>query len=94
MGQYQKPSNGSTILILGIVGLVCCFPCAIVAWVMGNQSLGDIKAGRMDPREEGLVQAGRILGMVTCGLLAVTFVFYAVVFGLAFTFGATAPAPR
>lgn len=73
-GYYQKPSNGVTILVLGIMSIVVCGPIlGPIAWVMGNQSLRDIRMGIMDPRDEGMVVAGRIMGIVmTClALLAV-----------------------
>jgi hypothetical protein len=54
--------------VLGILGLVCCFICGIVAWVMGNNDLRDIDAGRIDPSGRGLTQAGKICGMVSVAL--------------------------
>jgi len=70
---YTKPSNGVLILVLGILGIVICGILGPVAWVMGNSSLREIRAGIMDPREEGLVQAGRIIGMIVTGLMALGF---------------------
>jgi uncharacterized membrane protein YjgN (DUF898 family) len=87
-GYYQKPSNGTLILILGILGLVCCGLLGPVAWIMGNQSLGDIKRGAMDPKDEGLVQAGRIIGMITTGLIVLGILFYGVIIALAIFTGA------
>jgi hypothetical protein len=56
--------KGMTVLILGILSLVCCGPLGIVAWVMGNGVLREIDAepGRYSNRQ--LVQIGRILGIV------------------------------
>ena len=56
--------KGMTVLILGILSLVCCGPLGIVAWVMGNTALREIDAepGRYGNRQ--LVQIGRILGIV------------------------------
>ncbi|MHC4230510.1 MAG: DUF4190 domain-containing protein, partial [Planctomycetota bacterium] len=63
-----RPHRGTLILVLGILGLVCCFICGIVAWVMGNNDLRDIDAGRIDPSGRGLTQAGKICGMVSVAL--------------------------
>ena len=88
MGHYQKPSNGTTILILGIAGLVCCGILGPVAWIMGNQSLSEIRAGVMDPKDEGLVTAGRILGMITTALIVLGILFYGAIIALAIGTGA------
>jgi len=56
--------RGSTILVLGILGLMMCFILGIFAWVMGNEDLQKMRAGRMDRSGQGLTEAGRICGMV------------------------------
>jgi predicted RNA-binding Zn-ribbon protein involved in translation (DUF1610 family) len=59
------PHRGSTILTLGILSLIICGPIlGPIAWIMGNQDLAEIRAGRMDPEGEGLTNAGRICGMI------------------------------
>lgn len=77
----------SPILVLGILSFAVCPPIlGPIAWVMGNQSMRDIRMGIMDPREEGLINAGRIIGMVmTClALLAVVIYcgFFVLIIGL------------
>lgn len=59
-----EPHRGGAILALGILGIVLCFICGIIAWVMGNNDLGEMAAGTMDPSGRGLTQAGKICGMV------------------------------
>jgi len=59
-----RPHRGGAILALGIVGLVVCFICGIIAWVMGNADLREMAAGRMDRSGQGLTNTGRICGMV------------------------------
>ena len=49
-----KPHRGVLILVLGILGIVCCFICGIIAWVMGNGDLREMAAGTMDPSGQGL----------------------------------------
>jgi len=63
--QALAPHRGVVILILGILGIVCCFICGIIAWVMGNNDLREMAAGRIDPSGEGLTQAGKICGIIS-----------------------------
>ncbi len=62
--QQLKPHRGTLVLVLGILGIVCCFICGIVAWVLGNTDLREMDAGRMDPEGRGLTQAGKICGII------------------------------
>lgn len=59
-----KPHRGGMILALGIVGLVACFICGILAWVMGNNDLKEMAAGVMDPAGAQMTKAGKICGMI------------------------------
>ena len=73
-GQTQmplRPHRGVLILVLGILGIVCCFICGIIAWAMGNGDLREMDAGRMDPSGRGLTQAGKICGMISVILLII-----------------------
>jgi len=65
-----QPHRGVLVLILGILGLLLCFPLGIVAWIIGNGDLEAMRSGRMDRTGEGLTQAGRICGMVSVALAA------------------------
>lgn len=71
MDQPLQPHRGTTVLVLGILGLVICVICGIIAWVMGNNDLRQMNAGLMDPSGRGLTQAGRICGMISCILALV-----------------------
>ncbi len=62
--QPLNPHRGGVVLALGILGLVVCFICGIIAWIMGKNDLREMDSGRMDPSGRGLTQAGRICGMV------------------------------
>jgi len=64
-------SNGTLILVLGILSLVLCGLLGPVAWIMGNNALRNIDAGLGDPNERGMVVAGRILGIIATVLLIV-----------------------
>ena len=60
-----RPHRGGVVLALGILGLVVCFICGIIAWVMGNNDLREMDSGIMDASGRGLTQAGRICGMIS-----------------------------
>jgi hypothetical protein len=70
---YLKPHRGGLILTLGILGLVLCHFLGIPAWIMGSADLKEIRAGRMDPAGQGLTQAGKILGIIACVLMIISF---------------------
>jgi hypothetical protein len=67
---------------------------SIIAWIMGNGDLAEIRSGRMDPDGEGMTQAGRILGIIAVilwglaillglGYFLCVFVFFVALFGAA-----------
>lgn len=79
---YPEDSQATTVLILGILGLVLCQILGPFAWVMGNKELAGIDAGRRPPENRGTAQAGRILGIIATVLLVVVpafFVFIAII---------------
>lgn len=78
-GRYQ-PHRGAVILVLGICSLVVCGLLGPVAWIMGNNDLQAMAAGRMDPSGEGMTKAGKILGMIATILILVGCVIYAMIF--------------
>ncbi|MEZ5091303.1 DUF4190 domain-containing protein [Nocardioides sp.] len=64
---YQPVPNhpqATTVLVLGIVGLVVCGVAAPFAWVMGNRVVAEIDAspGAYGGRDQANI--GRILGIV------------------------------
>jgi predicted Zn finger-like uncharacterized protein len=67
----MQPHRGTLILVLGILSLVVFAPLGIVAWVLGNNDLKEMRAGRMDPEGEGQTNAGRICGMIGTILMGV-----------------------
>jgi len=71
-----RPHRGGVVLALGILGIVVCFICGIIAWVMGNNDLRDMAAGTMDPAGRGLTQAGKICGMIGVILTISVLVIY------------------
>jgi hypothetical protein len=76
---YQEDSQATTILVLGILGLVLCQVLGPFAWVMGNKELAGIDAGRRAPENRGTAQAGRILGIISTVLLIVGIGFLVII---------------
>jgi len=67
----MQPHRGTTILVLGILGIVLCQICGIIAWVMANKDLAEMAAGRMDPSGEGTTKAGKVCGIISVVLLVI-----------------------
>ena len=88
-GGYGAPAapahpSASTVLVLGILGLVVCGILAPFAWVKGTRTLREIDAqpGRWSGRDQ--VQIGRVLGIVGSVLLGLALVFALVMIVLFF----------
>ena len=75
---YQEDSQATTVLVLGILSLVLCQILGPIAWVMGNNELAGIDAGRRPPQNRGTAQAGRILGIISTVLMIIGVVFLVV----------------
>ncbi len=62
------PHRGGEILTFGLLALLpCCLTSiifGIIAWMMANSDLKEMRSGRMDRDGEGLTQAGRALGII------------------------------
>lgn len=67
MGSSGK---GTTILVLGILSIVCCQLLGPVAFIMGNNALAAY--GASDPGDRQLVVIGRILGIIGTVLLVLS----------------------
>jgi hypothetical protein len=82
MGGAVEHPRGTTILVLGILGLVCFQPIGIAAWVMGNSAMREIDAdpGRYSNRQT--VQIGRILGIIATVLLILCVVFLVILLAI------------
>jgi hypothetical protein len=79
----MKPHRATTILVLGILGLVVCMPLGIAAWIMGNGDLKQMDAGQMDPSGRSTTNAGRIIGMIATILAVVGLIIGVLFFVLA-----------
>jgi hypothetical protein len=76
-----KPHRSALVLGLGIVGLLCCGPLGIVAYIFGKNDLAEMDAGVMDPSGRGTTNVGRILGIVAIVFLVIQVIY--LVFALA-----------
>ncbi|WP_207792648.1 hypothetical protein [Nocardioides acrostichi] len=80
----REHPEGTTILVLGILGLVLCGPfTAIPAWVKGNRVLREIDSSKAQHTNRGLVKAGQVMGIIGTVIFVGTLALYAVVFALA-----------
>jgi len=72
-GQVEHP-QGTTVLILGILGIVACGLLAPFAWSMGNKTLEEIDRDPLRYSNRSNVNLGRILGMVGTIILGVSII--------------------
>jgi uncharacterized membrane protein YjgN (DUF898 family) len=70
-GAYPEQSQATTVLVLGILGIVICGILAPFAWSMANKELQAIDAGRRAPENRSTANAGRILGIIGTVLLGI-----------------------
>lgn len=75
-GAYPEASQATTVLVLGILGIVICGILAPFAWSMGNKELAAIDAGRRPPDQRSTANAGRILGIIGTVLLGIGIVVF------------------
>lgn len=87
-GPVDHP-KGMTILILGILSLVCCSPLGIAAWLMGNTALKEIDAAPGQYGNRQIVQIGRILGIIGTVLLGLSILWLVAFGGLAVLSGSS-----
>ena len=78
---YPEQSKATTVLVLGILGIVICSILAPIAWYMGNEEVRAIDAGRRDPNNRGTANAGRILGIVGTVLMGLGIILLFFLFG-------------
>ena len=85
----NKSSNGTLILVLGILSLVCLPILGPVAWIMGNNA---INAG-VDESQRGTVNAGRICGIIGTVFMVLGVVYWVVVGGAVMSGAVKVPTP-
>lgn len=75
----QEHPQATTVLILGILGLVLCQVLSPFAWVMGNRVVREIDGSQGRTGGRSSANAGRICGIIGtvllgCSLLIVVFI--------------------
>lgn len=76
-GAPQDHPRGTIVLVLGILGLLCCGVLSIPAVIMGKSALTEIDAappGTFSNR--GTIKAGYICGLIGLALWVIGIVFY------------------
>ncbi|MDG1873449.1 MAG: DUF4190 domain-containing protein [Mariniblastus sp.] len=71
----KAPHRGTQIFVFSILGLFCCFPFGIIAWVMANEDLAKMRRGTMDASGKSFTQAGRVIGIVTVALNGISIIY-------------------
>lgn len=69
--------NGTLILVLGILSIVCLPILGPVAWILGNNALA---AGNVDPSQAGQINAGRICGMIGSVFIVLGIIYWIAIF--------------
>jgi len=72
---FRYASRGTTVLVLGILSIVICNILGPIAWSMGGEELRRIATGEAPPQGHQGATAGRICGMVSTVMLALSGVF-------------------
>ena len=84
VGGAAATGNATLVLVLGIVGIVCCcLPLGPVVWYLGRQELQGIAEGRIAAANEGVAKAGMILGIICTALGAAAVLAFFLLGGLA-----------
>lgn len=60
----------TTVLVLAIVGLLCCPATSPVAWLLGARELAAIRRGESPVANQAPAQVGMVLGILGSALLA------------------------
>ena len=89
-GAPQSNSNGTLILVLGILSIVCLPILGPVAWILGNNAL---KSGYVDPSQLGQINAGRICGMIGSVFIVLGLIYWIFIFSVAGTAALHHPTP-
>ena len=80
--RYPEASQATTVLVLGILGIVICGVLGPFAWVMGNRELQAIDSGMRPPENRSTANAGRILGIIGTVLLGIGLLVFLFFIGL------------
>ena len=83
--------NATLLLVLGILGIICCGFLAPVTWVMSNSAMATLNAGGGQESDRTMVNIARILGIVGTVLLVISILWLVLGGGLAALTATRAP---
>ena len=86
---YAQPlTNATATLVLGILSIVICFICGIVALAISNKDVSLYKANPEFYSESSYnnIKAGRICAIIGIVLQAAALIFYIVIIAFALTY--------
>ena len=78
-----EKSQAQLALILGILGILCCGPLSVIAWVLANTERKAIREGRRPQDGDTLATIALILGIIGTIFLAFGLVWIFFMGGLA-----------
>ncbi len=77
--QWPEQSNAVTALVVSLIGLIVCSGLiSPIGWYIGHQEVKAIDAGRRDPSNRGMAQAGKIVGIVGSVILVLIIGLFAI----------------
>lgn len=88
--QPPKHPQATTVLVLGILGLVLCQVVSPFAWSMGNKAQKEMLANPGAHSGDGEINAGRILGIIGTAILGLAILFFVALFVIGVGIFATA----
>jgi hypothetical protein len=80
--EAPRSTRATTILVVGILSLICCQIIGPIAWYMGSQELKLIKSGVVSSLDEGTTKAGMILGIIASILFGLSMIWVIFLGGL------------
>ena len=81
-GTPQDHPKAQTVLILGILSLVCCGPLGIPAFIMGRKTVAEIDASQGRIGGRGSANAGMICGLIAMILMVAGIIMFLVLLAL------------
>jgi uncharacterized membrane protein YjgN (DUF898 family) len=83
--------NATMLLVMGILGIVCCGFIAPFAWVKSNSAIATLNAGGGQESDRSMVNVARILGIIGTVLLILSLLWVVLGGGLAAMTAASRP---
>ncbi len=80
----EAKGSATTVLVLGIVSILCCQLAGPVAWYLGDKELKAIRAGMAPASGEGTAKAGMIMGIIASVLFVIGIIMVVFFGGLGF----------